>query len=65
MPEERPLNEKERNIVVSEGLSMGCQKYHGTPELNNIIKKYGKAETPEQHEKIIEEAFKSLIEKAK
>jgi hypothetical protein len=65
LPEDRPLNEKERNIVEREGLCMGCHQYHGTPEWDNIIKKYGRAETPEQHEKIIEEAFKSLLEKAK
>ncbi len=65
LPEDRPLNEKERNIVEREGLCMGCHQYHGTPEWDNIIKKYGRAETPEQHEKIIEEAFKSFIEKAK
>ncbi|MHC4267412.1 MAG: hypothetical protein ACYSWS_05915 [Planctomycetota bacterium] len=65
LPEDRPLNEKERDIVEREGLCMGCHQYHGTPEWNNIIKKYGKAETPEQHEKIIAEAFKTFIEKAK
>ncbi|MDP6180566.1 MAG: hypothetical protein QGG48_11805, partial [Desulfatiglandales bacterium] len=65
LPEDRPLNEKERNIVEREGLCMGCHQYHGTLEWDNIIKKYGRAETPEQHEKIIEEAFKSFVETAK
>ena len=44
---------------------MGCHQYHGTPKWDKITKKYGRAETPEQHEKIIEEAFKSLVDKAK
>ncbi|MCP5005812.1 MAG: hypothetical protein GY941_18035, partial [Planctomycetes bacterium] len=47
-----------------EGLCVGCHQYHGTPEWENIIKKYGKAETTEQHDNIVSEAIKSLMEKA-
>lgn len=65
MPEDRPLNSGERNLVEREGLCIGCHQYHGTPEWEKIIEKYGRAETVEQHEKIISEAMRSLIEKSK
>ncbi len=65
MPEDRPLNSGERNLVEREGLCIGCHQYHGTPEWKKIIEKHGRAETAEQHEKIISEAMRSLIEKSK
>ncbi len=64
LPEDRPLNKDERSLVEREGLCVGCHQYHGTPEWENIIKKYGKAETTEQHDNIVSEAIKSLMEKA-
>jgi len=39
-----------------------CHQYYGTPEWKEIIKKYGKAETAEQHEKMVSEAIRSLME---
>lgn len=65
LPEDRPLNDKERNLIEREGLCIGCHQYQGTPEWEGIIKKYGRAETAEQHEKIVSEAIKSLMEKNK
>lgn len=65
LPEDRPLNSEERNLVEREGLCMGCHQYHGTPEWENIVKKYGRAETAEQHERIVSEAMKILMEKNK
>ncbi|MDR4507905.1 MAG: hypothetical protein MRJ65_06660 [Candidatus Brocadiaceae bacterium] len=65
LPEDRPLNKEERNLVEREGLCLGCHQYHGTTEWENIIKKYGRAETAEQHEKIVAEAMKSLMGKTK
>jgi len=65
LPEDRPLNQEERNLVEREGLCMGCHQHHGTPEWQKIVEKYGRAETAEQHEKIVSEAIKSLMEKSK
>jgi hypothetical protein len=65
LPEDRPLNLEERNLVEREGLCVGCHQYQGTPEWERIIKKYGGASTAEQHEKIVSEAIKSLMEKSK
>ena len=65
LPEDRPLNQEERNLVEREGLCMGCHQHHGTPEWQKIVEKYGKAETAEHHEKIVSEAIKSLMEKSK
>jgi hypothetical protein len=63
LPEDRPLNHEDRNLVEREGLCVGCHQYYGTPEWERIIKKYGRATTAEQHEKIVSEAIKSLMEK--
>jgi hypothetical protein len=65
LPEDRPLNLGERNLVEREGLCIGCHQYQGTPEWERIIKKYGRATTAEQHEKIVSEAIKSLMEDSK
>lgn len=64
-PEDRSLNQEERNLVEREGLCIGCHQYYGTPEWDKIIEKYGRAETAEQHEKMVSEAIKSLREKCK
>jgi hypothetical protein len=65
LPEDRPLNQEERNLVEREGICIGCHQYYGTPEWNKIIEKYGKAETAEQHEEIVSKAIMSLIENIK
>ena len=65
LPEDRPLNQKERNLVEREGICIGCHQYYGTPEWNKIIEKYGRAETAEQHEEIVSKAIMSLIENIK
>lgn len=41
LPEDRPLSQKESNLVEREGLSIGCHQYYGTPEWNKIIKNMG------------------------
>ncbi len=63
LPEDQPLNQEERNLVEREGLCIGSHQHYGTPEWENMVKKYGRAETAEQHEKIVSEAMKSLMEK--
>ena len=62
LPSDRPLNKEERNLVEREGLCIGCHKHYGTKQWNRIIKKYGKATTAKQHEQIVSEAIKSLME---
>ncbi len=61
LPEDRPLNQEERNLVEREGLCIGCHQYHGTPGWEKIVEKYGRAKTAEQHEKIVSEAITNLI----
>ena len=63
LPEDRPLSQEERNLVETEGLCIGCHQYYGTPEWDKIVEKYGRAETAEQHEKMVSEAIKGLMEK--
>jgi len=65
LPEDRPLSEKERNLVEREGLCIGCHQYYGTPEWARIVEKYGRAESAERHDRIVSEAIKSLMEKVK
>jgi hypothetical protein len=65
LPEDRPLNQDERNLVEREGLCIGCHQHYGTSRWDKIIKKYGRAETAAQHEKMLSEAIKILIDNAK
>lgn len=63
LPEDAPLPQEMRNIVEREGICIGCHQHHGTPAWEALVKKYGKAETAEQHEKMVSEAIKSFMEK--
>lgn len=65
LPEDRPLSQEERNLVEREGLCIGCHQYYGTPDWNKIVEKYGRAETPEQHDRMVSEAIKCLMGKSK
>ena len=60
--EDRPLNNNERNLVEREGLCIGCHKHYGTKEWKQIIKKYGRAETAEQHKRMVSEAITALMD---
>ena len=62
LPEDRPLNEEERGLIEREGLCMGCHQYYDTPGWEKIIQKYGRAETAEQHEQMVSEAIKLLMQ---
>jgi len=64
LPEDRPLNTEERDLVEREGLCIGCHQSYGTPEWDAIVKKYGRALTAEQHNRILSEALKSLAERS-
>jgi hypothetical protein len=56
-----PLNEKQSNLIEREGMYNGCYKHYETPQWEKIVKKYGKTNTPEMHDKIVEEALIGLI----
>ena len=62
LPEDRALNRGERNVTEREGLCIGCHQYYNTPGWEKIIGKYGRAETAEQHERMVSEAIKMLME---
>jgi len=64
LPEDRPLNRADRDLVEREGLCIGCHQHYGTEGWERIVEKYGRAETAQQHEKMVSEAIKSLIEKS-
>ena len=61
----RALNREERNVTEREGLCVGCHQYYNTPGWEKIITKYGRAETAEQHEDMVSEAIKLLMENTK
>ena len=65
LPEDRSLNQKERGLAEREGVCIGCHQYYGTEEWEKIVKKFGRAETAERHDKIVSEAIKSLMEKSR
>ena len=58
--EDRPLNEAERNKIEREGLCIACHQHYNTPLWEGIKKKVGPALTPEDHDRAVEEALKSL-----
>jgi len=62
LPEDRALNREERNVIEREGLCVGCHQYYDTPGWGKIIRKYGRAETAEQHERMVSEAIKMFME---
>lgn len=63
--EDRPLNQKERDLVEREGLCVGCHQYNGEKEWEDLIEVYEKADTPDKHNEMMEKAIKALFEKVK
>jgi len=64
---DRPLNESERNKVEREGLCIACHQHYGKPawkrvraRLRKTLGTNGRALTPAQHDKAVEEALLSL-----
>lgn len=62
--EDRPLNKEERDKVEREGLCIACHKFYRDVDWQIIRDKYGKALTPDDHDKMMERAIKALMEKA-
>ena len=66
--EDRPLNQAERDKTEREGLCVACHRHYNTPMWNRIRATLrtrlglpnGQALTPEQHDRAVEEAVKSL-----
>ncbi|MFQ5926450.1 MAG: hypothetical protein ACE5MH_03350 [Terriglobia bacterium] len=66
--EDRPLNKAERDKVEREGLCVACHKHYNTATWDRIRATLrvrlglpkGQALTPEQHDRAVEEAVKSL-----
>jgi len=62
LPGDRPLNRKERNLVEREGLCIGCHQYSGSGGWARIVRKYGRAGTPEEHDRMVSRALRSLMQ---
>jgi len=45
-----------------ERLCIGCHQYYNTPGWEKIIGQYGRAETAEQHERMVSEAIKMFMD---
>jgi hypothetical protein len=68
---DRPLNEAERNKAEREGSCIACHQHYNTPIWDAIRAKLrdlldiaeGRALTPEEHDKAVEAALLSLLEK--
>jgi hypothetical protein len=68
---DRPLNEAERNKAEREGSCIACHQHYNTPIWDIIRAKLrdlldiaeGRALTPEEHDKAVEAALLSLLEK--
>ncbi len=59
--EDRPLNERQRNLVEREGTCVACHKHYNTPFWEEVRKKVGSALTPEDHDRVVEAALKALV----
>lgn len=65
LPEDRPLNAEERDLVEREGLCIACHKHYKDEDWKALRDAYDKALTSEKHNDIMEKAVKALMEKAK
>lgn len=63
--EDRPLNKAERNKVEREGLCVACHQHHNTPLWERVVKAFGKAKTPQEHDAMMDRALKALAEKGR
>ncbi len=63
LPADRPLDRNERLLVEREGVCAACHRHTGTEKWQQIIKRYGRAHTPEEHDKIMEKALNGLIDR--
>lgn len=60
-PADRPLNSTERMLVEREGVCASCYRYTGTDRWKDIIEKYGRARTPDEHDRMMEKALDAMI----
>lgn len=60
LPADRPLSGEERLLVEREGLCAACHQYAGTEKWKAVVEQYGRANTAEEHDRIMEQAFKAL-----
>ncbi|MFQ5645576.1 MAG: hypothetical protein ACE5GM_01480 [bacterium] len=61
LPRDRSLSDQERNLVEREGTCIACHQYYNTRDWDKIIKKYGKADTPDKHDEMMSKALLNLI----
>jgi hypothetical protein len=59
--QDRPLNANERNKAERGGICIACHKNYNTPLWTEIKRKYGNVLTPEDHDRIVESALKSMV----
>ncbi len=62
LPEDRPLDSQERDLTEREGSCAACHQFAGTDTWQQIIRRYGRAKTPEEHDRMMEKALKALIQ---
>ncbi len=64
LPGDRPLDRDIRMKTEREGLCIACHQYSGSAKWEKIIKKYGRANTPEAHDRMLRQAVELMIGKA-
>ncbi len=62
LPADRPLNKQERLKLEREGVCAACHKHTGTPGWQKIVAKYGRALTPEEHDRMVEKALEAMVD---
>lgn len=61
-PGVRPLNKGERELMLRNGLCVGCHQYYGTPEWDSLRERFGRARTPEEHAEMVSKAIQRLFQ---
>ncbi len=60
LPADRPLDRAKRLKVEREGVCASCHRFTGTKTWKEIVRRYGRAATPEEHDLIMQRAVEAL-----
>ncbi len=62
-PGERPLSGGERAATEREGACLACHKLAGTPGWTEVVRRLGRARTPEEHDRVVSALLEKFLKK--
>ncbi len=60
-PGERPLSSQERNVTEREGICLACHRLSGTPAWASAVRRFGRTDTPEAHDRAVGALLEQLL----